>query len=71
MQNSFYQISLVICTYNRASYLPGPLQSILTQTLDSSQFQVIIVDNASTDNTAVTVKKFIEQNPQYKDSILF
>lgn len=63
MGNNFYLISLVICTYNRARYLPGSLNSIQLQTLDRKRFQIIIVDNASTDNTADIVNNFIKENP--------
>lgn len=63
MENLFYKISLVICTYNRERYLPGSLNSLKPQTFDRSKFQVIIVDNASTDNTASIVQQFIKNNP--------
>jgi glycosyltransferase involved in cell wall biosynthesis len=63
MGNNFHQISLVICTYNRARYLPGSLNSIQFQTLDRKKFQIIIIDNASTDNTADIINNFIKENP--------
>lgn len=57
-------LSLVICTYNRDKYLPEALESIRQQTIDSNAFQLIIVDNSSTDNTALISKNFIVANPQ-------
>ncbi|MDP4285214.1 MAG: glycosyltransferase family A protein [Bacteroidota bacterium] len=63
MENNNYKISLVICTYNRAAYLPEALESIKEQTFDTSAFQVIIVDNFSTDNTALISANFIKDNP--------
>lgn len=63
MENYFYQISLVICTYNRERYLPGSLNSIKPQTLNAASFQVVVVDNASSDNTAIIVNNFIKENP--------
>jgi len=46
-------ISVVICCYNSASRLPATLQHIAEQSLDSEiLWEIIIVDNASTDNTA-------------------
>ncbi len=57
-------ISLVICTYNRCTYLPSTLQSITTQTLDHAYFQVLVIDNASTDNTKALAEEFISHQPQ-------
>lgn len=58
------QLSLVICTYNRVKFLPECLQHLSRQTIDADQWEVIIVDNHSTDNTAEVVKAFIKQHPQ-------
>lgn len=52
-------ISICIPTFNRADYLEQTLQSIARQTI--KPFQVLIVDNASTDNTpqiAARYKRF-------------
>ena len=64
MNNNIYKITLVICTYNRDRYLPEALNSVKLQTLDRRWFQLIIVDNFSTDNTAAISDKFIKENPQ-------
>jgi glycosyltransferase involved in cell wall biosynthesis len=39
-------ISAVICTYNRYDVLPQAIQSCLSQTLDASAFEIIVVDNS-------------------------
>ncbi len=65
------QISLVICTYNRDKYLPGTLATIAKQTIDKSKFELLIIDNNSTDNTAVIAKKFIAENPQINTRYFF
>jgi len=44
-------LSIVIPTYNRASLLEYTLISIKNQTIDSSEYEVIIADDGSTDNT--------------------
>lgn len=49
-------ISICIPTFNRADYLEQTLQSITRQT--QKPFEVIIVDNASTDNTSQIVAKY-------------
>jgi glycosyltransferase involved in cell wall biosynthesis len=48
-------VSVIIPTFNRAAYLPETLQSLQRQTL--SDFEVIVVDDGSTDNTAPLVKE--------------
>lgn len=45
------QLSIVICTYNRAQYLPNALRSLNEQSATGNSFEVIVVDNASTDGT--------------------
>lgn len=45
------QLSVIIPTKNRASSLERTLKSIVSQTLDNSVFEVIVVDNGSTDTT--------------------
>uniref|UniRef100_B8HT95 Glycosyl transferase family 2 n=1 Tax=Cyanothece sp. (strain PCC 7425 / ATCC 29141) TaxID=395961 RepID=B8HT95_CYAP4 len=51
-------ISVVICTYNRASYLAKAIQSLLEQSLEPQSYEIIIVDNGSTDTTKMTVEQF-------------
>jgi GT2 family glycosyltransferase len=46
-------ISAIICTHNRADYLGLAIDSLLQQTY--SNFEVIVVDNASTDSTTSIV----------------
>ena len=46
------QLSIVICSYNRASYISDALDSLYKQTAGLNTFEAIIVDNNSTDNTA-------------------
>ena len=45
-------LSIIICSYNRASYISDALDSLYHQTAGLSAFEAIIVDNNSTDNTA-------------------
>lgn len=52
-------ISVVICTYNRADLLSGALDSLLQQSLDQSQFEIIVVDNNSTDSTPDVVAQYL------------
>lgn len=61
--NTELKISLVICTYNRDKYLPEALESIRLQAAPKYLFELIIVDNNSTDKTASIAKTFIQNNP--------
>jgi glycosyltransferase involved in cell wall biosynthesis len=60
------EISVVICTYNRASLLTGAIESICQQTLAPDQYEILVVDNASTDNTTEVVRTFQEKNPYHQ-----
>ena len=44
-------VSVVICSYNRAAYISGALDSLYNQTASRGDFEVIVVDNNSTDGT--------------------
>jgi glucosyl-dolichyl phosphate glucuronosyltransferase len=57
------QLTIVICTYNRAALLQKALASLVVQTLPAAQFEVIVVDNNSTDDTAVVCAAFAAQHP--------
>ena len=59
------KVSVIICSYNRAAYIPLALQSLTGQTAASADFETIVVDNNSTDNTAAVCKNFISTHPQY------
>jgi len=44
-------LSIIICSYNRASYISDALSSLYGQSAGLANFEVINVDNNSTDNT--------------------
>jgi len=54
------QVTIAVPVYNGEKYVIETLQSILDQTVKIDH--VIICDNHSTDNTVITVKKFISEN---------
>lgn len=55
-------ITISIPTYNLGSYLNKTLESILHQT--DQNFEIWLVDNASTDKTADTVAQFEQADPR-------
>ncbi len=58
-------ISIVIPTYNRNKTILKTLQSFIDIDFDKHNFEIIVSDNNSTDNTAQLVKQFIEDNKNY------
>ena len=51
--------SIIIPTYNRSDVIIRSLETWTTQTLCSDDFEVIVVDNNSTDNSEALIKDFI------------
>jgi glucosyl-dolichyl phosphate glucuronosyltransferase len=51
------RITAAICTYNRAEYLPGAIESLLKQHLPPADFEVLVVDNGSTDATPAVAER--------------
>jgi glucosyl-dolichyl phosphate glucuronosyltransferase len=51
-------VSVIISTYNRCKSLGTTIASVLSQAPDAPSFEVIVVNNNSTDDTAVVIKSF-------------
>jgi glycosyltransferase involved in cell wall biosynthesis len=56
------KVTVIITTYNRAHLLPRAIMSVLNQTYQN--FELIIVDDALTDNTEEVVESFTEKQKQ-------
>lgn len=56
-------VSVVIPTYNRAKRVQRAIQSVLNQTYDN--IEVLVVDDASTDNTPKVVNRIEDERVQY------
>jgi glycosyltransferase involved in cell wall biosynthesis len=55
-------VSVVLCTWNRATLLPGALAALLAQQ-DPPPHEIVVVDNASTDRTREVVDRFRAAHP--------
>jgi glucosyl-dolichyl phosphate glucuronosyltransferase len=59
------KISVLLCTYNRAESLARALASVAkSQMPDDAVWEVLVVDNNSSDNTRAVVAEFAEHHPQ-------
>ncbi len=60
-------ISVILCTYNRAEMLRRALESAAAQTMSSSvKWELVAVDNGSTDDTPNVVAGFVERCPSIR-----
>lgn len=58
------EITVVLCTYNRCKSLPQALESVLASKLpESMPWEVLVVDNNSTDQTQQVVEEFRVRDP--------
>jgi glycosyltransferase involved in cell wall biosynthesis len=55
-------LSVVICTYNRADILRGSIESLLNQTGENGSFEILVVDNNSSDDTADVARTFAAEH---------
>jgi len=63
MINNKIKFSIIIPTYNRSSFIKRSIESVLHQTY--SDFELIVVDDGSTDNTEEIVKSIADTRVQY------
>ncbi len=52
-------VDVIIPAFNAAHYLPAAIESVLSQTFDD--WQILLVDDGSTDNTAEVVAPFLKR----------
>jgi glycosyltransferase involved in cell wall biosynthesis len=57
-------ISIAIPTYNRANHLPKILARLFNQHgVEQLKWEIIVIDNNSTDNTAEVIRNYLSQQP--------
>lgn len=57
------RVSVIISTFNSAKLIPQSIESILQQTY--TDFEIIVVDNGSTDNTVEVLRSYHNYNLRY------
>ena len=60
---SMLNTSIIICTYNREAYLPKCLEHLKAQDADPETFEIVIVNNNSSDGTNAICTAFRDNNP--------
>jgi len=58
------KISIIMSTYNRKEFLPRSIEGVLSQTYDN--FEFILVNNGSTDDSNVICEKYANQDDRIK-----
>jgi glycosyltransferase involved in cell wall biosynthesis len=60
-----YKVSAVICSYNRARFIIEAVESIFNQDYDKNRYEVVVVDNNSSDNTLQLLQDYKDAHPDY------
>lgn len=58
------RLSVIFCTYNREKYLYNALKSIAKQDVPFSLYEILLINNNSTDRTTEICKEFKQNFPQ-------
>lgn len=53
-----YKFSIIIPNYNEEKYIKRCLEIVFNQTIDNSMYEVIVIDDGSTDNSIEIIKKY-------------
>lgn len=64
-------LSIIIPAYNVEQYISKALNSIKNQNFSNDLYEVIIVDDGSTDNTKKVIFDWIKKNQKYKKNIKY
>ena len=59
-----YLVSIIVPTYNACEYIQQTISSVLFQTYHN--WELLIIDDCSSDNTISIVKEFAESNPRIR-----
>ncbi len=65
-----YKISIILPIFNQEKYLEAAVESVINQTMDFKDIELILVDDKSTDSTAKIIKKYSDKYPNIKPIFL-
>lgn len=66
MDNYRYRVSVIVPVYNVEDYVGDCLESLVNQTIDKTQFEVILVDDGSTDGSLAICREYARIFPFIK-----
>mgnify|MGYP002620975778 CR=1 FL=1 len=53
--------TVVVCSYNREKYIADAIKSLLNQSLDKRLYEILIIDNNSTDSTGEIARDYVQK----------
>ena len=59
-------ISVILCTYNRDKYIYNVLRSVAENDYPREQYEIVLVNNNSTDNTEAECRRFQADFPDIR-----
>lgn len=62
MRDKKTELTIIICTRNRAFILLECLESLLNQTISANQYNIVVVDNGSKDETERLVEELVDRH---------
>ena len=62
MSNFKYKVSVVIPVYNCEEYLEGCVKSLFEQTMSQDEFQIVFVNDGSSDNGGMICEKAAKEH---------
>ena len=68
MEQRYMRLSIVVNMYNTAPYLPKCMDTLLHQDIKGDEYEIILVDDGSTDESLLLAKKYVlqgENNPSW------
>lgn len=71
MKDKTMMLSVIICTYNRDKYIYNVMKSIVDGSLSADKYEILAIDNNSTDGTKSEILRFMEDNPDVNVRYLF
>ena len=60
------KFSVIFCTYNREKYIYNAMKSIAEQDFPSTDYEIVLINNNSTDSTESICNRFSEDYPQVR-----